>query len=256
MTKSRPVTKEEAKHLGQEKVKKIPLLTNKDEAVDTVKAKRQKTEEDFAMKRAIVLNFTRHSEPQNCIDVLKTQYKNVRIFRPIDQGLFVMGTTNTTKTNPLVCNPINTSNKTKSEQIHEWLETYLTTKRDDGLYPLDPMGDYFIILPQKDSQIALEILTALNAIKNIDWYIIWAVYNEHTTQFEIAEIVSTKGVYLSWKKKAASVSDITNRRKQLILSQLSESINKEAFIASLDPEDYKLIEYNLKRKEEENNDSP
>jgi hypothetical protein len=255
MIKSRPVTKEEAKHLGQEKVKKIPLLTNKDAAVDTVKAKRQKTEDDFAMKRAVVLNFTRHSEPENCVDVLGSEYKHIRIFRPIDAGLFVLGTTNTTKTNPLISNPVETSDRTKSQQIDQWLNTYLTTKRESGLYPLDPAGDYFIILPQKDAQIAIEILTALNGIKNVDWYIIWTVYNEISTQHEIAEIVSTKGIYQTWKKKAASVSDITNRQKQLLLSQYSQSNNKEEFIKGLSEEDYKLIEYNLE-KEKEKNDSP
>jgi hypothetical protein len=245
------ISREEARQLGQEKVRRVPKLTNKEDAAASVKGKRQKTERDYHSKRAVVLNFTRHSEPSDLYETLKGQYEYVRIFRPIDDGLFVLGTISSTKVNPLVSNPVETTNKTKSQQINEWLHTYLTTDRE-GVYPLDPCGDYFLILPQKDSQIALEILTALGGIKNVDWFIVWSIYNENTSEFEISEIVSSKGVYLSWKKKAASVADITTRKKQSLLASLSQAESPEEFLASLSEADKKLIEYSLSKKKESN----
>jgi hypothetical protein len=244
------ITKEEAQKLGQEKVTKIPHLTNVEAAKEAVKFRSKKTESDYEMKRAVILNFTRHSEPHNLIDVLSQEYKHIRLFRPIDEGLFVLGKTDKTKINPLVSNPIETSEKTKSQQIEEWLYKYFTTKRSNGVYPLDPMGDYYVILPQKDAQIALEILTALGAIKNIDWLIIWSIYNEQESQFEIAEVVSTKGIYQSWKKQVSEVSDITNRRRQNLLAELSQAEDKELFTNKLSEEDFNLIKYHIKKEAE------
>jgi hypothetical protein len=245
------IGKEEALKLGQNRLKEIPKLTNVTDAALAVKPKKKKVADDFDLKRAIVLNFTRHSEPKKLMDLLSDTYEHIRLFRPIDDGLFVEGTIATTKINPLVSNPLKITDKTKSQQIEEWLNMYLTTKREDNnLFPLDPMGDYFVILPMKDAQVAIEILQALTAIKNVDWMLVWSIYNENTAEFEISEIVSTKGVYQSWKKKAGAVSDITNRRKQLLLTELSQAQDKTKYAKELSADDYKLIEYQIKKGQE------
>lgn len=244
------VSKEEALILRDKKIDKIPKLTNRDSAKNATKPKVKvnKMESD----RAIVLNFTRHSEPEDTIDLLNTRYKNIRLFRPIDEtGLYIVDNEAHTRINPLVSNPLETSVKTKSQQIYDWLYEYLTTRRDNGLHPLDSSGDYYVILPHKDAQIALEILTALNGIKNADWFIIWSVYDDRKAIFSVAEIVSTKGIYDTWKKVSTQVSDIDNRRKHKLLAVISdfETIDEQqGYISKLSQEDYKLIEYAMSQR--------
>lgn len=249
MTKEK-IPREEALIMRDKRINKVPKLTNKIEAKEAAKLKTKRT--DIDSDRAIVLNFSRHSEPEDTIDLLSQQYKNIRLFRPIEEkGLYIVDSVGNTKYNPLVTNPIERGIKTKSQQIYDWLYTYLTTKRDNGLYPLDSNGDYYIILPHKDAQISIEILTSLNGIKNTDWFVIWSVYNEHQSIFQISEIVSTKGLYDSWKKVATEVSDISNRRKHRLLTDLTEldSVRKkQEFIDNLSQEDYELIEYALNRR--------
>ena len=249
--KEKPViTKEQAQELGQQRLKRIPHLSNVDNAAAAVKPKTKKVEDDFELRRAIILNFTRHGEPPGLLDKLSNVYKYIRLFRPCDNGLFIEGTIGKSKTNPLVSNPVQVTKKTKSQQIEEWLNVYLTTKREDNnLFPLDPLGDYFVILPTKDAQMAIEIYTALTAIKNVDWMLVWPIFNENTAEWELGEIISTKGVYQSWKKKAATVTDITTSRKQLLIAQFSQAENKKEFASSLDADNYKLIEYYIKKND-------
>lgn len=244
------IPREEALILRDRNIDKVPKLTNKDAAKGATKLKTKKTEIDS--DRAIILNFSRHSEPEDTIELLSERYKHIRLFRPIEEkGLYIVDNVGNTKYNPLVSNPIERGVKTKSQQIYDWLYTYLTTKRENGLYPLDSNGDYYIVLPHKDAQISLEILTSLNGIKNTDWFIIWSVYNEHEGVFNISEIVSTKGLYDSWKKVSTEVSDISNRRKHKILAELTELTTvqeKQQFIDNLSEEDYTLIAYALNKR--------
>lgn len=236
--------------LRDNRIDKVPLLTNRDAAKSGTKVPVKKNKVDT--NRAIVLNFTRHSEPEDTIDLLNTRYKNIRLFRPIDEtGLYIVDNEAHTRINPLVSNPLETSVRTKSQQIYDWLYEYLTTRRDNGLHPLDSSGDYYVILPHKDAQIALEILTALNGIKNADWFIIWSVYDDRKAIFSVAEIVSTKGIYDTWKKVSTQVSDIDNRRKHKLLATISdfETIDEQqGYISSLSQEDFKLIEYAMSQR--------
>lgn len=244
------IDRETALVLRDKRIEKVPRLTNKEAARDATKPKTKRT--DIDSDRAIILNFSRHSEPEDTMELLGEQYKNIRLFRPIEEkGLYIVDNVGNTKYNPLVTNPVERTVKTKSQQIHDWLYTYLTTKRENGLYPLDSNGDYYLVLPHKDAQISLEILTSLNGIKNTDWFIIWSTYNEHKGIFTISEIVSTKGLYDSWKKVSTEVSDIANRRKHKLLSDFSEletTHKKQVFINNLSDEDYSLIEYALSRR--------
>ena len=183
-----------------------------------------KLDENGLKTRAVVINFTRHTTPDDLYPLLLTKYKHIKSYRPDDAFMFI----ETDKINPdpintLVSNPIKKSNLTKSQQIQVWLTNLFTTLQEGELnYCFDLQGDYYIILPQRDAQLAVEIMMALNAISKIDYLLVWSTYSSYKAQFIITEIVSSKGYYLEWKSKSDSVTGITDKLKQRVISRFSE----------------------------------
>lgn len=183
-----------------------------------------KLDENGLKTRAVVINFTRHTTPDDLYPMLLTKYKHIKSYRPDDAFMFI----ETDKINPdpintLVSNPIKKSNLTKSQQIQVWLTNFFTVLQEGEVnYCFDLQGDYYIILPQRDAQLATEIMMALNAISKIDYHLVWSTYSSYKAQFVITEIVSSKGYYLEWKSKADSVTGITDKLKQRVISRFSE----------------------------------
>ena len=183
-----------------------------------------KVDENGLKARAIVINFTRHTTPDDLYPLLQTKYKYIKSYRPDDAFMYIeTDTINPDPINTLVSNPIKKSNLTKSQQIQVWLTNFFTVLQEGEVnYCFDLQGDYYIILPQRDAQLATEIMMALNAISKIDYHLVWSTYSSYKAQFIITEIVSSKGYYLEWKSKADSVTGITDKLKQRVISRFSE----------------------------------
>lgn len=252
MTKKRR-PEEEAIALRDQRINRVPKLTNRKEAREGNKPKTKITE--LNDNRAVVLNFTRHAEPRDLIPLLQQNYRHIRLFTPVKELYVVDHVDHTQETKrKIVSNAPDRGEETKSQQISKWLKEFLTTKRNNNTYPLDFYGDYYVILPQKDAQMSVEILTALQSIKNIDWLTVWTVFDENTQEFIVSEVVSTKGIFSTWKKQVAEVTDITNRRKGVLMtkySQLETEEERKEFIDSLSDEEYLLCEFALKRRIQE-----
>lgn len=183
-----------------------------------------KVDERNLRERAICINFTRHTTPEDLYPLLQTRYKHIKSYRPDDSFMYLESESiNPDPINTLVSNPIKKSNLTKSQQIQVWLTNFLTVLQEGEVnYPFDLQGDYYIILPQRDAQLATEIMMALNAISKIDYHLVWSTYSSDRAQFVITEIVSSKGYYLEWKSKADSVTGITDKLKQRVINRFSE----------------------------------
>lgn len=183
-----------------------------------------KVDERGLKERSIVINFTRHTTPEDLYPLLQTKYRHIKSYRPDDAFMFIeTDSINPSAVNTLVSNPIKKSNLTKSQQIQVWLTNFFTVMQEEEVsYPFDLQGDYYIILPQRDAQLATEIMMALNAISKIDYNLVWSTYSSYKAQFVITEIVSSKGYYLEWKSKADTVTGITDKLRQRVISRFSE----------------------------------
>lgn len=247
---SNKITKAEGIILRDKRIARVPKLVNREEAREAAKVKVKNT--GASDNRAIILNFTHHSEPNDLRQVMLANYERIQIFQPLEgKGLFIYDNTDHVKYNPLITQRTATTEKSKSEQIHEWLYEYLSTKRHNGMYPLDCNGDYYVLLPQKDGQVAVEIMLALRGIKNIDWYPIWTIYNQKEKNFLIGEITSSKGIYNAAKKISSDVDQISEKKKVKILngfSALEDDAEAQKYLDDLSEEDYNLIEHALTRR--------